>query len=175
DYANLIIADPKVAHPYALTGNSSSIIANRISYAFDLRGPSVAMDTACSSSLVAIHQAVGSLRNGSSEVAIAGGVNLLANPFATIAFSQTGVLSPPGKIHAFSEDADGIARSDGAGATVLRRLSDAAAAGDHALGAIKGAPVNPDGRSHGIPPPNPEGQSAGLRAAYEDAGSAPTT
>ena len=105
DYANLIIADPKVAHPYALTGNSSSIVANRISYAFDFRGPSVAMDTACSSSLVAIHQAVGSLRNGSSEVAFAGGVNLLANPFATVAFSETGVLSPTGKIHAFSEDA----------------------------------------------------------------------
>ena len=148
DYANLIIADPKVAHPYALTGNSSSIVANRISYAFDFRGPSVAMDTACSSSLVAIHQAVGSLRDGSSEVAIAGGVNLLANPFATVAFSETGVLSPTGKIHAFSEDADGIVRSDGAGVIVLKRLSDAVAAGDNILGVIKGSAVNSDGRSN---------------------------
>ncbi|TYR15242.1 polyketide synthase Pks13 [Corynebacterium urealyticum] len=175
DYANLIIADPKVAHPYALTGNSSSIVANRISYAFDFRGPSVAMDTACSSSLVAIHQAVGSLRDGSSEVAIAGGVNLLANPFAAIAFSETGVLSPTGKIHAFSEDADGIVRSDGAGVIVLKRLSDAVAAGDNILGVIKGSAVNSDGRSNGITAPNPEAQSAVLRAAYEDAGIDPTT
>ncbi|WP_312588782.1 polyketide synthase Pks13 [Corynebacterium dentalis] len=174
DYAMLISADPKEAHPYSLTGNSSSIIANRISYAFDFRGPSVALDTACSSSLVAIHQAVRSLRDGDSSVAIAGGVNLLASPFATVAFSELGVLSPTGGIRAFSEDADGIVRSDGAGVIVLKRLSDARRQGDHVLAVIKGSAVNSDGRSNGLTAPNPDAQVDVLHAAYNDAGIDPT-
>ncbi|WP_288814818.1 polyketide synthase Pks13 [uncultured Corynebacterium sp.] len=174
DYGMLISADPKEAHPYALTGNSTSIVANRISYAFDFRGPSVAMDTACSSSLVAIHQAVRSLRDGDSSVAIAGGVNLLANPFATLAFSELGVLSPTGGIRAFSEDADGIVRSDGAGVVVLKRLSDARRHGDHVLAVIKGSAVNSDGRSNGLTAPNPDAQVDVLNSAYADAGIDPT-
>lgn len=174
DYGMLISADPKESHPYALTGNSSSIVANRVSYTFDFRGPSVALDTACSSSLVAIHQAVRSLREGESTVAIAGGVNLLANPFATLAFSQLGVLSPTGGIHAFSSDADGIVRSDGAGVLVLKRLSDAQHHGDTILAVIKGSAVNSDGRSNGLTAPNPEAQVDVLRAAYADAGIDPT-
>lgn len=170
DYATLITADPAEAHPYALTGNSTSIIANRISYAFDFRGPSVAMDTACSSSLVAIHQAVRSLRDGDSTVALAGGVNLLASPFATVAFSELGVLSPTGKIHAFSEDADGIVRSDGAGVVVLKRVADARRDGDEILAVIKGSAINSDGRSNGLTAPNPDAQIDVLRAAYADAG-----
>ncbi|QNH95401.1 polyketide synthase Pks13 [Corynebacterium anserum] len=174
DYGMLIAADPKEAHPYALTGNSTSIIANRVSYTFDFRGPSVAMDTACSSSLVAIHQAVRSLRDGDSCVAIAGGVNLLANPFATVAFSELGLMSPTGAIHAFSEDADGIVRADGAGVVVLKRLSDARRHGDHVLAVIKGSAINSDGRSNGLTAPNPDAQVAVLQAAYADAGLDPT-
>lgn len=174
DYGMLITADPSEAHPYALTGNSTSIIANRISYAFDFRGPSVALDTACSSSLVAIHQAVRSLRDGDSSVAVAGGVNLLANPFATVAFSELGVLSPTGGIRAFSEDADGIVRSDGAGVVVLKRLSDARRDGDDVLAVIAGSAVNQDGRSNGLTAPNPEAQAAVLESAYTDAGIDPS-
>ncbi|WP_293818156.1 polyketide synthase Pks13 [uncultured Corynebacterium sp.] len=169
DYGMLISADPAEAHPYALTGNSSSIIANRVSYAFDFRGPSVAMDTACSSSLVAIHQAVRSLRDGDSEVAVAGGVNLLCSPFATVAFSELGVLSPTGGIRAFSDDADGIVRSDGAGVVVLKRLEDARRDGDNVLAVIKGTAVNSDGRSNGLTAPNPDAQVDVLRSAYADA------
>lgn len=169
DYGMLISADPAEAHPYALTGNSSSIIANRVSYAFDFRGPSVAMDTACSSSLVAIHQAVRSLRDGDSEVAVAGGVNLLCSPFATVAFSELGVLSPTGGIRAFSDDADGIVRSDGAGVVVLKRLEDARRDGDNVLAVIKGSAVNSDGRSNGLAAPNPDAQVDVLRSAYADA------
>lgn len=169
DYGMLISADPAEAHPYALTGNSSSIIANRVSYAFDFRGPSVAMDTACSSSLVAIHQAVRSLRDGDSEVAVAGGVNLLCSPFATVAFSELGVLSPTGGIRAFSDDADGIVRSDGAGVVVLKRLEDARRDGDNVLAVIKGSAVNSDGRSNGLTAPNPDAQVDVLRSAYADA------
>lgn len=169
DYGMLISADPAEAHPYALTGNSSSIIANRVSYAFDFRGPSVAMDTACSSSLVAIHQAVRSLRDGDSEVAVAGGVNLLCSPFAAVAFSELGVLSPTGGIRAFSDDADGIVRSDGAGVVVLKRLEDARRDGDNVLAVIKGSAVNSDGRSNGLTAPNPDAQVDVLRSAYADA------
>jgi polyketide synthase 13 len=169
DYGMLISADATAAHPYALTGNSSAVIANRISYALDLRGPSVAMDTACSSSLVAVHQAVRSLREGESSVALAGGVNILANPFGTVAFSELGVLSPTGGIRAFSEDADGIVRSDGAGVLVLKRLSDARRDGDDILAVVAGSAVNQDGRSNGLTAPNPEAQVAVLQDAYADA------
>ena len=77
DYGFLAVADPSIAHPYAITGNATSIIANRVSYFYDFRGPSIAVDTACSSSLVAMHQAVQALRNGEADVAVAGGVNAL--------------------------------------------------------------------------------------------------
>src|ERR1700761_5404836 len=90
DYGFLAISDPTVAHPYAITGNSTAIIANRVSYFYDFRGPSVAVDTACSSSLVATHQAVQALRNGEADVAIAGGVNALLTPAVTLGFDEIG-------------------------------------------------------------------------------------
>ena len=158
DYGMIITADPAEAHPYALTGTSSAVIPNRISYAFDFRGPSVSVDTACSSSLVALHQAVRDLRAGDADVAVAGGVNILASPFVTTAFGELGVLSPTGKIHAFSEDADGFVRSDGAGIVVLKRVKEAIADGDTILAVIKGSAVNSDGRSNGLTAPNPDAQ-----------------
>ncbi|MDO5076732.1 polyketide synthase Pks13 [Corynebacterium sp.] len=170
DYGMMIAADPAEAHPYALTGAASSIIANRVSYVFDFRGPSVSVDTACSSSLVSVHHAVRALRCGDADIALAGGVNILANPFATTAFGELGVLSPSGKIHAFSEDADGFVRSDGAGIVVLKRVDDALASGDNILAVIKGTAVNSDGRSNGLTAPNPEAQVAVLERAYADAG-----
>ncbi|QGU05713.1 polyketide synthase Pks13 [Corynebacterium comes] len=170
DYAMLIAADPAEAHPYALTGTASSIIPNRISYAFDFRGPSVSVDTACSSSLVAVHQAVRSLRDGDADVAVAGGVNVLASPFVTTAFGELGVLSPTGHIHAFSDDADGFIRSDAAGVIVLKRVKDALADGDEILAVIKGSAVNSDGHSNGLTAPNPDAQIDVLSRAYDDAG-----
>ncbi|MDO5511253.1 polyketide synthase Pks13 [Corynebacterium sp.] len=170
DYGMLITADPAEAHPYALTGTASSIIANRISYAFDFRGPSVNVDTACSSSLVAIHQAVRALRDGDADVAVAGGVNILASPFVTTAFGELGVLSPTGHIHAFSDDADGFIRADGAGVVVLKRVADALADGDSILAVVKGSAINSDGHSNGLTAPNPEAQIDVLARAYADAG-----
>lgn len=168
DYGMLIAADPAEMHPYALTGTSSAIVANRISYAFDFRGPSLNVDTACSSSLVAIHQAVRDLRQGDADTAIAGGVNILASPFVSIGFGELGVTSPEG-IKAFSDDAAGIVRSDGAGVLVLKRVEDAIAAGDTILAVIKGSAVNSDGRSNGLTAPNPVAQADVLRRAYQDA------
>lgn len=169
DYGMLITADPAEAHPYALTGTSSSIIPNRISYAFDFRGPSVSVDTACSSSLVAVHQAVRALRNGDADVAVSGGVNILATPFVQTGFDELGVLSPTGKIHAFSDDADGFVRSDGAGVLVLKRVDDALRDGDEIRAVIKGSAVNSDGRSNGLTAPNPDAQADVLERAYADA------
>ena len=170
DYGMLIAADPNEAHPYALTGASSAVIPNRISYAFDFRGPSMNVDTACSSSLVSVHHAVRALRDGEADVALAGGVNILANPFASLAFSELGVISPTGRIHAFSDDADGIVRADAAGFVVLKRVEDAMRDGDNVLAVIKGSATNSDGHSNGLTAPNPEAQVDVLRRAYADAG-----
>ncbi|OBK52667.1 polyketide synthase Pks13 [Mycobacterium sp. 1081908.1] len=176
DYGFLAISDPTVAHPYAITGNSPSIIANRVSYFYDFRGPSVAVDTACSSSLVAIHQAVQALRNGEADVAVAGGVNALITPAVTLGFDEIGaVLAPDGRIKSFSSDADGYTRSEGAGMLVLKRVDDARRDGDQILAVIAGTAVNHDGRSNGLIAPNQDAQADVLRRAYKDAGIDPRT
>ncbi|WP_128383075.1 polyketide synthase Pks13 [Mycobacteroides abscessus] len=171
DYSYLSVADPTVTHPYAITGNASSIIANRVSYFYDFRGPSVAVDTACSSSLVAVHQGVKALRSGEADVVVAGGVNALITPVVTVGFDEVGgVLAPDGRIKSFSQDANGYSRSEGGGMLVLKRLSDARRDGDPIMAIIAGSAVNHDGRSNGLPAPNPDAQAEVLRKAYKDAG-----
>ncbi|HEY3995782.1 MAG TPA: beta-ketoacyl synthase N-terminal-like domain-containing protein, partial [Mycobacterium sp.] len=176
DYQFLAVSDPTVAHPYAITGTASSIIANRVSYFYDFRGPSIALDTACSSSLVATHQAVQALRNGECDVAVAGGVNALLTPLVTLGFDEIGaVLSPDGRIKSFSSDADGYTRSEGGGMFVLKRVDDARRDGDQILAVIAGSAVNHDGRSNGLIAPNQDAQAEVLRRAYKDAGIDPRT
>jgi polyketide synthase 13 len=176
DYSYLAMMDPRTAHPYAITGTASSIIANRVSYFYDFRGPSVAVDTACSSSLVAVHSGVQALRAGEADVVLAGGVNALVTPAVTIGFDEVGgVLAPDGRIKSFSSDADGYARSEGGGLLVLKRLSDARRDGDEILAVIVGSAVNHDGRSNGMLAPNPDAQADVLRRAYHDAGINPRT
>jgi polyketide synthase 13 len=176
DYGFLAISDPTVAHPYAITGNSTAIIANRVSYFFDFRGPSMSIDTACSSSLVAMHQGVQALRNGEADVVVAGGVNALITPAVTLGFDEIGaVLSPDGRIKSFSSDADGYTRSEGGGMVVLKRVDDARRDGDQILAVIAGSAVNHDGRSNGLIAPNQDAQADVLRRAYKDAGIDPRT
>jgi len=171
DYSFLSVADPSVAHPYAITGTTSSIIANRVSYFYDFRGPSMTIDTACSSSLVAAHQGVQALRSGEADVAIVGGVNALITPLVTVGFDEVGgVLAPDGRIKSFSQDADGYARSEGGGMLVLKRVADARRDGDEIYAVIAGSAVNHDGRSNGLLAPNPDAQAEVLRKAYKDAG-----
>ncbi|MFE0043485.1 SDR family NAD(P)-dependent oxidoreductase [Streptomyces albireticuli] len=155
------------------TGSALSIAANRLSYLFDLRGPSMAVDTACSSSLVAVLQACASLARGECSVALAGGVNLILSPAFAINFSKAGVMSPDGRCKTFDASADGYVRSEGAGVVVLKPLSRALADRDPVYGVIRGGAVNQDGRSNGIMAPNPQAQEAVLRAAYADAGVRP--
>ncbi|WP_179471379.1 polyketide synthase Pks13 [Mycolicibacterium vinylchloridicum] len=176
DYQFLAVADPTTAHPYAITGTTSSIIANRVSYFYDFRGPSVAVDTACSSSLVAAHHGVQALRSGEADVAVVGGVNAMITPLVTIGFDEVGgVLAPDGLIKSFSSDANGYSRSEGGGMLVLKRLSDARRDGDEILAVIAGSAINHDGRSNGMLAPNPDAQEDVLRKAYKNAGINPRT
>jgi polyketide synthase 13 len=176
DYMIMALSDPAVAHPYAITGNSSAVIANRVSYFFDFRGPSMSIDTACSSSLVAVHEGIKALRTGDADVVVAGGVNALVTPMVTVGFDEVGgVLAPDGRIKSFSKDADGYARSEGGGMLVFKRLEDARRDGDEILAVVAGGAVNHDGRSNGLLAPNPDAQEAVLRKAYKDAGIDPRT
>lgn len=176
DYSFMAVADPATAHPYAITGTTSSIIANRVSYFYDFRGPSMAIDTACSSSLVAVHEGVQALRTGEADVVVAGGVNAMITPLVTIGFDEVGgVLAPDGRIKSFSADADGYSRAEGAGMLVLKRVADARRDGDEILAVIAGSAVNHDGRSNGMLAPNPDAQAEVLRTAYKNAGINPRT
>ncbi|MDF0530779.1 polyketide synthase Pks13 [Tsukamurella sp. 8F] len=175
DYQMLTVADPSKSNAYALTGTSTSIVANRVSYFYDFHGPSVTIDTACSSSLVAIHQALRSLRDGETDMAVAGGVNMLIVPAATLGFDSVGAQAANGKIKAFSSDADGMIRAEGGGVVLLKRLADAERDGDEVLGVISGSAVTSDGKSNGLFAPNPEAQVTNLRDAYVDAGIDPRT
>ena len=176
DYTFLSIADPNAAHPYAITGTASSIIANRVSYFYDFRGPSMSIDTACSSSLVAVHEGVKALRAGDVDVVLAGGVNAMITPMVTLGFDEVGgVLAPDGRCKSFSQDANGYARSEGGGMMVLKRVADARRDGDEIIAVIAGSAVNHDGRSNGLLAPNPDAQADVLRKAYQDAGIDPRT
>ncbi|WP_067836167.1 polyketide synthase Pks13 [Nocardia lijiangensis] len=166
---------PATAQGYAIMGSVSSIIPNRVSYFFDFRGPSVSVDTACSSTIVAVHQAVRALRDGDADLALAGGINMILTPMATLGFDMGGGVAKDGHIKAFSSDADGMVRSEGGGLVVLKRLTDAERDGDRILAVVKGSAVNNDGRSNGLLAPNPDAQADVLRAAYRDAGIKPST
>ncbi|NEO84960.1 MAG: type I polyketide synthase [Spirulina sp. SIO3F2] len=151
------------------TGVASGMTANRLSHVYDFRGPSISVDTACSSSLVAVHTACQSLRTQDSDLAIAGGVNLILAPNWTIALSQAGMMAADGRSKTFDHRADGYVRGEGCGIVVLKRLADAQAAGDPILAVIRGSAINQDGRTKGITAPNGEAQQAVIREALERA------
>ncbi|MGW0594135.1 beta-ketoacyl synthase N-terminal-like domain-containing protein [Streptosporangium sp. NPDC002607] len=155
---------------YTPTGVAHSVAANRISYVFDLHGPSMSVDTACSSSLVAVHQAVTALRTGQCDIALAGGVNAILSPDIGLCFRTAGVLAPDGRCKSFGAGADGMGRSEGAVMVTLRRLGDALAAGDRIYALILGGAVNSDGRTNGLMSPSAPAQVRLLRAACRAAG-----
>jgi acyl transferase domain-containing protein/acyl-CoA thioesterase FadM/acyl carrier protein len=152
------------------TASTLTMLSNRLSYFYDLRGPSVSMDTACSSSLVALHHACQSLWSGESEAALVGGVNAILLPETQITMAKGHFLSPRGRCHAFSDQADGYVRSEGAAVLVLKPLSAAVRDGNPVYSVILGTAVNQDGRTNGITVPNGEAQVAVMREAYARAG-----
>ncbi|BAV99309.1 type I polyketide synthase [Lysobacter enzymogenes] len=166
-------ADYRNVEAHTATGSMMTLLAARLSYVFGLRGPCMSIDTACSSSMVAVHLACQSLRNGESDIALAGGVNALLGPAYTIAESQAGMLSPTGRSRAFDSRADGYVRGEGGGIVVLKRLDDALAAGDHIYATIRATQSNQDGRSQGITVPSADAQRLLMRAALAAADATP--
>lgn len=154
---------------YDLTGNSINIAAGRLSYLFNLRGPSLAVDTACSSSLVAIHLACQSLWNQESTMAIASGVNLILSPIGNIALSKLKALSPDGRCKTFDQSANGYVRSEGAGCIILKPLAQALADNDPIYALIRGSAINHDGRSKGLTVPYGPAQEALISEALHQA------
>jgi acyl transferase domain-containing protein/acyl carrier protein len=174
DFAAENFQDPLDLTAYASTGTSHSVVAGRLSYLLDLRGPSLTADSACSSSLVAVHLASQSLRAGECDLALGGGVNVVVSPLPSIAFSQfPGMVAPDGRCKTFDARADGYVRSEGCGVVVLKRLSDARHDGDRILAVLRGGAVNQDGRSSGVTAPNGAAQRDVLCRALESAGVRP--
>ncbi|EXK33530.1 hypothetical protein FOMG_10801 [Fusarium oxysporum f. sp. melonis 26406] len=170
DYADIMCRDPETGPLYQATGNGQSILSNRISYVFNLKGPSVTVDTACSSSLVGLHLAVQGLRMGEAEQAIVGGTNLIFSPDIMVAMSLLGFLSPDGRSYAFDHRAKGYARGEGIATLVLKPLDKAVRDGDPIRAVIRGTGVNSDGRTAGITLPNGDAQAELIREVYANAG-----
>ena len=170
DYKEMIYRDPDNAPLYSLTGACKTSLANRISWLWDLKGPSITMDTACSSSLVALHLACQSLLVGDSAIAIVGGTNLLLNPEMFMYLSNQAFLSPDGKCKSFDESADGYGRGEGFGCVVLKRVDDAISEGDPIRAVIRGTGSNQDGHTKGFTLPSADAQAALIQETYRRAG-----
>ncbi|MGW3165542.1 type I polyketide synthase [Streptomyces sp. NPDC001142] len=175
DYGRRLLEDLPGIEAWTGIGSAMCAAANRISYAFDLRGPSMAVDTACSASLVATHLACQSLRAGESSVALVGGVNLIINPGLSLTLESAGATAPDGRCKPFDASADGYGRGEGGAVLVLKRLSDARRDGDRVLAVVRGSHVSQDGRTNGIMAPSGTAQrellEATLRRSGIDAGS----
>ncbi|MBF0411467.1 MAG: SDR family NAD(P)-dependent oxidoreductase [Desulfamplus sp.] len=163
----------KVIDAYSITGTTFSTACGRISYIYGLEGPSITVDTACSSALGAVHLACRSLRSRESDLALAGGVNLILSPESHICFSKLRAISPDGCCKSFSADANGYVRGEGCGFVLLKRLSDAVADNDRILAVIRGSAMNQDGKSNGLTAPSGPAQEKVILSALKDAGLSP--
>lgn len=174
DFAARSFSDAAALDTSAMQGAALSSMANRISYVFDFKGPSLTVDTACSSSLVALHLACAAIRRGEIESAVVGGVNLLITPQSYVGFARARMLSPNGLCRPFDAAADGYVRSEGGVVFILKPLARALADQDPIHGVIHGSGINQDGRTNGFSVPSGAAQAALLREVYESAGISPT-
>ena len=171
DYGMRGADDLSVITWHSMTGNTLSIAANRLSYVFDLHGPSLAVDTACSSSLVALHHACNALRHGEASSALVGGVNLLLHPQPFVGFTKASMLSADGRCKSFDAAGDGYVRAEGGVVLLLKTLDEALAAGNQIYGVILASGVNADGaRKTGITIPSSEGQAELMREVLARSG-----
>nr|AKL71649.1 NocP [Nostoc sp. CCAP 1453/38] len=174
DYGIILSEKNGQINAYNAVGTSLGIIANRLSYLLNLRGPSLVIDTACSSSLVALHYACQSLLSGESNLCLTGGVNLILSSQATISLSHAQMIAADGRCKTFDAAADGFVRGEGCGIIVLKRLSDALRDGDNIQAIISGSAVNQDGLTNGLTAPNGPAQQALIRQALANAGVKPS-
>ena len=170
DYSYRLAEDLSVIDATVATGNTASIAANRLSYFYDLRGPSMAIDTACSSALVAFHQACQAIRSGEITHAVTGGVSLHAHPYGFIVFSKASMLSPEGRCNVFDAKGDGYVRSEGGGLFLLKDYALALKDGDDILAVVANSAVNTDGKKSGLTVPRADAQADLLRKTYAEAG-----
>jgi polyketide synthase 5 len=170
DYQLVTAETDAMEGPYGITGANFSLASGRISYALGVNGPAITVDTACSSGLLAIHMACRSLHDGESDMAIAGGANVILDPRRYTGGSAAGMLSPTGRCHSFDVDADGFVSGEGAAVVLLKRLDDAQRDGDRILAVIRGTAANQDGRTETITTPSKKAQTAVYRAALAAAG-----
>ncbi|MGW6456775.1 type I polyketide synthase, partial [Streptomyces sp. NPDC055078] len=175
DYGRRLLEDLPRVEAWTAIGAAYCAAANRVSYALDLRGPSIALDTACSSSLAAVHLACQSLRRREGDLALAGGVNLVIAPGMTASLDAAGATSPDGRCKPFDAAADGYGRGEGCGVLVLKRLADARRDGDRVLAVVLGSAVHQDGRTNGIMAPSGEAQRHLLARACRAADIEPGT
>ncbi len=175
DY-QLVAADAQVLDgPYGFTGSNFSLASGRIAYALGATGPAYTVDSACSSGLLAVHNACRSLADGESDLALAGGVNVVLEPRKMASGSAQGMLSPTGRCHAFDVAADGFVSGEGCAIVLLKRLPDALRDGDRVLAVIRGTAANQDGHTVNIATPSREAQIAVYQAALAAAGTDPAT
>ncbi|WP_336078347.1 SDR family NAD(P)-dependent oxidoreductase [Paenibacillus sp. 203] len=174
-YSGVIYQGNVGVEAYSSSGMAPSVGPNRMSYFLNIHGPSEPVETACSSSLVAIHRAVRAIEDGSCEMAIAGGVNVIITPELHISFNKAGMLCEDGRCKTFSNKANGYVRGEGAGMLFLKKLKDAEKDGDHIYGVIRGTAVNHGGRANSLTAPNPRAQADVLVNAYTKAGIDPRT
>ena len=173
DYSYRLADDLAAVDSSIATGNTASIAANRISYFFDLKGPSMALDTACSSSLVAFHQACRSILSGECVHAFAGGISLHLHPYGFLSFSKASMLSHQGRCRVFDAAGDGYVRSEGGGVIFLKDYEQAVHDGNPILAVVAHSSINMDGHKTGLTVPSPKAQTALLEKAYQEAGIQP--